>query len=127
MNKKIVQIFNKQIIEFMQQIFNSFPHLKNNDEILLLHQKLQAAIEFTPLIPIQLFKQHITYVYEIPIDEKDTDFFLNNDKFNSNACKIFKQVLRQASDENKKIMWDYVQRLKLLAKKYEINLKQPKS
>ena len=198
---KLISVFNKQILEFFDQILMAFPALTQNNAIGKIKQTLHATIAITPHVLISLFYDKVVALYDTEISTRDDAFFMrkldeepnddlednpeensenipedkeqnNASSFNSLSNKpindhtlgegdaendqdedknamdsddtedgndedldefneynsgpdcddelinIVKTVYKTASLENKKIIWDYIQRLRLLCIKY---------
>ena len=90
-----------------------------------------TTISLTPNLPIQLFYKKFVNEYDEEILARNEDFFLESfqrsscssnqcqfDQHNPNPIDIVKYVYKDASNENKQIIWDYIQRLRLLCIKY---------
>lgn len=127
---KLITIFNKQIHEFCDQIVQAFPNLLSDPTIQTIHNTLLTTISLTPNVPIQLFYSKFVNEYDEEILARNEDFFLENfskikvsnashiEPNEINPIDIVKYVYKDASPENKKIIWDYIQRLRLLCIKY---------
>ena len=115
---KIINVFNKQIMEFTQQIMKAFPDIMNDSNVNKMYNTLETSVSLTPTIPIQLFYEKFVQHYNDEIMNRDADFFLQFDEIGDNPIDVLKYVYNDASEDNKKIIWDYVQRLRLLAIKY---------
>ena len=116
--RKIVGIFNKQIQEFITQSINTFPHFKTQPEIVKLQNSLETTISLTPNVPIQLFYQNVIKKYKKQIDESDENFFLQCNDVSNDSIDLLKSIYKLTSENNRKIIWDYVHRLQLLSIKY---------
>lgn len=117
-SRKIVSIFNKQIQEFITQSVDTFPHFKTQPEITKLQNSLETTISLTPNVPIQLFYQNVIKKYKKQIDESDENFFLKCDDVSNESIDLLKKIYRSTSENNRKIIWDYVHRLQMLSIKY---------
>ena len=118
-SKKIVSIFNKQISEFITQSIDVFPNLLKDQEICKLKLSLETTISLTPNIPIQLFYKNVIIPYGMQIDDGDEKFFLDLDiDIENESIKLVKQIYAKTSSSNRKIIWDYIRRLKLLSINY---------
>ena len=127
---KLINVFNKQIQEFCDQITQAFPNLLTDPTIQKIYNTLLTTISLTPNVPIQLFYNNVINEYDEEILARNEEFFLENfnkikvtDKSNIepnqvNPIDIVKFVYKDASAENKKIIWDYIQRLRLISIKY---------
>lgn len=128
---KLITIFNKQIQEFCDQIVHTFPHLMQNRTVQQIYNTLLTTISLTPNVPINLFYVNFVNEYDEEILSRNEDFFLENFNDDSsidsvdngtnrdvNPIEIVKFVYKDASEENKKIIWDYIQRLRLICLKY---------
>jgi len=117
---KIAGVFNKLLTEFTEQVINAFPTLKGDKEILKLKSTLRVTIQSMPNIPIALFHEKLIKPYENKIVSKDEKFFLSFDLSGTpiEGLNYLKDIFAQASDENKKVIWGYVTKLRLLSKKF---------
>lgn len=128
---KLITIFNKQIQEFCDQVIQAFPDILTDSTIQKIYNTLLTTISLTPNVPIQLFYSRFINEYDEEILARNEDFFLENfskikvSGSSSNVepnqvdpIDIVKYVYKDASQENKKIIWDYIQRLRLLSIKY---------
>ena len=117
-SKKIITLFNKQLSEFIEQLMNVFP-LKKNNEAMKIYIKFQTTLTLTPQIIINLFFHEIVDGHFDEIKNRDEHFFTQLFKSKTQTpFKVFLIVYKDATEENKKIIWDYIQRLGLLCSQY---------
>jgi len=117
---KIAGVFNKLLTEFTEQVINAFPSLKGDKEILKLKSTLRVTVQNVPLVPIRLFHQQIIIPYETKIVNKDEQFFLSFDLSGTpiEGLNYLKDIYSHATNENKKVIWGYITKLRLLSKKF---------
>ena len=119
MDQKIVTIFNKTILRFASEICETFPNLANDAKVKNIRNTLETTIILTPNIPIKLFYDSVVLKYQKQLDDKNENFFLSFEAKNGNhPIDLVKAVYQQASDENKEIVWKYVDTLRLLTTQY---------
>jgi len=119
--KKIIQIFNIQILKFIKQSLEQIPDLNKNAKIINLKNSLETTVSLTPKIPIQLFYSHIVLPFYKEIENNNDEFFLNYDTSqikNNDTIILLKTIYKNSSNDQKKIMWKYVQKLKVLCLRY---------
>ena len=119
--KKLVQIFNKQITEFIQQSLITFDSLKINADVIKSIKSIETTIQITPAVPITLFYRDVYVKYKDELDNQNENFFLNMDDQDillNETMNFLKKVYLTTTQENRKIIWDYVNRLKILSLRY---------
>ncbi len=118
--QKIQVLFNNQMTEFVKQLISAFPDLKQDPEIDRLSALLRTTIAATPSVPITIFYEKIIKQYDSHIEYKDEKFFIGFDLSNTpmESLNYLKEVYIEASETNKKIIWNYIDRLRLLSCKY---------
>ena len=126
MEEKMITCFNKTILQFASEIFETFPDLANDQNIIKIKNTLETTITFTPHIPIKLFYDSVIKKYEKHLIDKDESFFLSFEAKNGNhPIDLVKAIYTQSSDKNKEIVWKYINALMLLSSQYN-QLIQPK-
>ena len=114
---RLIHIFNKQLFEFSQQTVDTFPEILDHDELRTLHATLLAAITLTPNLPIQIFYDQFVKKYNQHIEKRDEQFLINLHK-NKRYHQMLLDLNQKASENNRKIIWDYIEGLRLLCIKY---------
>ena len=119
--QKIVKIFNKQLSEFVDRALTTFEHLRKNKEIMKLVSTLETTITISPTVPITIFYEKVYKKYKKQIDKSDENFFLSLPEIEYASMETFsflRTIYVNTNESNKKIIWDYVHRLKALSVKY---------
>ena len=110
-----VDAFNKQMLNLLTDLSKIYPdnlHLKSVKNSLFL------LIKTSPRKPITTYYTEV-YVYKDKIDNEDEDFFLN---FNLKGTILeefdyIKEIWKEATIENKNILWKYFKVFNKLAEK----------
>jgi hypothetical protein len=115
---KIIIIFNKQLIDFTNEILRVYPdNVKNNKDVVALYNTLLTATSLTPKIPIKIFETQLLLPYTNEMRQRNDDFFLNMN-LKKSPIRILQYIYTTASDTNKTVIWNYIDRLRLLCQKY---------
>lgn len=119
MNSKLVTAFNNQLLSFIEQSTKVFPQVQGNAAIQQSISKLRVITEVSPEVPILKFKKLIEGKYDEFIKKNDDTFFEQFQVANVEAFDFFKEVYWQSKEENKKIIWKYLNQFRQLASKYK--------
>lgn len=116
--------FNDTFIEMIDDLVDTFP---SDGEMRLYQIGLKAAISADPNMICSIFYNNVSKVYESKIMKKDEQFFLNNsyDELSSANTDIkidtviskIKNRWNELSDDNKYVIWRYLQVLVAFSKK----------
>ncbi len=119
MQQRLISIFNNQIFEIIEQISNAFPNVLQNDSIKETINSFETTSSFSPHLPIELFYINIVEKFDAEIIARNEEFLLTKLSCEKNdPLHLLKNVYIEASIPNKKIIWDYVERLRILSIKY---------
>lgn len=135
-NDRYYELFNNTLLEFIKDLIIVFSDDKDfklfNNSIKLL--KLADVTK-----PLQLFKSSLTDEYKKNIQEKNVNFFLNNDysdvlnndnikknlnqtdDINNQIIKKLKGYWKDLNDENRDIIWNYFNILLKITNKITIS------
>lgn len=119
--EKIIEIFNHQTSELLDQLQQTFPDECNEPSTQSLIIGLESAMMLTPSVPVILFFKNVVRKYGSYIEKRDGDFFMNwqpKNKDLKGPIDIIKNVYAIASDSNRDIVWDYLERLRKLSQLY---------
>ena len=98
---KIISVFNKQILEFLDQILLAFPQLSDNVSVDKIKQTLYTTIAITPHVLISLFYDKIVTVYEKEIIARDDSFLMQKMHNHNENLDQNKQNPDENLDQNK--------------------------
>ena len=121
-SEKLIEIFNTQLNEFLHQVRNAFPSIQNDKAVLTMSNTLETTLVVSPSVPIHIFYNKFVKLYDKEITNRDEQFFakllLQKKNSKANPVELFIYIQKHASHNNKKIIWEYIERLRLLAIKY---------
>lgn len=109
----ILSAFNNIIINFIDDCILVFPE---EDDFKVFKRGLNVLIKFNPKKILNIFKQYLV-LYRQKIEEKNEDFFLENDydivkKYNDkeifDIIDKIKKHWRTLDNTNKTKIWDYL-------------------
>jgi hypothetical protein len=117
-----IECFNKKLQEFITELIECFPQMK---ELKMLRSGLQLAVTMEPYLPQKVFDEHLHDVYENSILDKDENFFLNEDYqhivdtrgIDLDIISTIKNMWKDLDTNNKEAIWKYLQVLVLLNRK----------
>lgn len=99
-NTRFYDIFNKKLQELLSDLIVVFP----DDKDFKLFKNTVRLITLADVKkPLQMFKLSLTDEYKKNIEERNTDFFLNNDYSDVLNNDIIKQTMND-DDVNKKLI-----------------------
>lgn len=99
-NTRFYEIFNKKLQELLSDLIVVFP----DDKDFKLFKNTVRLITLADVKkPLQMFKLSLTDEYKKNIEERNTDFFLNNDYSDVLNNDIIKQTMND-DDVNKKLI-----------------------
>jgi hypothetical protein len=99
-NTRFYEIFNKKLQELLSDLIVVFP----DDKDFKLFKNSVRLITLADIKkPLQMFKLSLTDEYKKNIEERNTDFFLNNDYSDVLNNDIIKQSMND-DDVNKKLI-----------------------
>jgi hypothetical protein len=113
-------IFNSKMQEFIRDLSDAFPDMQ---DFKLCKNALNLAVSFSPEKPQKIFHIYVAVPYETEIIEKDEGFFLAHDfrevlmDGDFDIVDRIRSVWHRMSEDNKFIVWKYMQVLLLLDKK----------
>lgn len=109
----ILRAFNNIIINFIDDCILVFPE---EDDFKVFKRGLNVLIKFNPKKILNIFKQYLV-LYRQKIEEKNEDFFLENDydivkKYNDkeifDIINKIKKYWKTLNDNNKDKIWGYL-------------------
>ena len=136
MNKsQIVDTFNKQFMEFINDIECVFP---DDKDITSTKKTISKTLMIMPKILIKMFNEHIVSFYSKEIENGDIGFFITNDYRKKHGYKekddvwvldkidvLRKPIENMNLDEKAKVI-QYMKNLKKLSDMYNISSKSKK-
>ena len=115
--------FNEQLISFLKQLTICYPQIS---EFKKITSGLSLLKTMDKKMPAKLFKEHASK-FEMQIKKKDEEFFINNNEYeildsvDKNEFLDFinqlKIVWKDTSEENKDVIWKYLNVLLIISKK----------
>lgn len=122
MTLTLVKLFNNHIIEFIDDIMKI---VDNKDDLLNIKKKIKTLIRLSSVKTLKLWKDNCSK-YDIEIEKKNYDFFLNksyirdikNDDFLLELFEKYKTQFLRESKENKEIIMQYIYNLNKISKIY---------
>ena len=117
-NITIIKAFNKTLINFINELENKYPH---ESDISTYKNSVIFLDKTNPKLVVDYYKQYV-YIYKNYIDNKNEDFFLDNDfkehTGGSEWCFVrgmrLKEYWKDLSDKSKDAVWEYFQVLNKL-------------
>lgn len=120
---KILPIFNKHFLEFLDDISSVFP---DNVDIITAKNGILAIKKINPTIIVKIWQKHIVEPYLTQIQGGNIDFFIHKDyttdlATTDNSDKILESInrlrdpIRQMSLEDQKKSMKYIQNLTKLS------------
>jgi hypothetical protein len=115
----IVKAFNKTLIKFIEELEDKFPQ----EEDISVYKNSIILLDKTNAKLVSYYYKLYVYIYKSYIDNKDENFFIQND-FNdqtggSEWCLVrgmrFKNYWKDLSDKSKDVVWEYFSTLNKLA------------
>lgn len=118
--------FNKQFIDFLEDILISFP---NNKDILNMQNTILTVKKINPSLLIKLWYSFVYTPYYLKIEKDDISFFLDknynedtkllDDQKNTlEAIDRLRNPIKQLDEENQNKCMKYLKNLSLLSKMY---------
>ena len=122
MTLTLVKLFNTHIIEFIDDILKI---VDNKDDLLNIKKKIKTLIRLSSVKTLKLWKDNCSK-YDIEIEKKNYDFFLNksyirdikNDDFLLELFEKYKTQFLRESKENKENIMQYIYNLNKISKIY---------
>lgn len=116
-NKKILIIFNKKLMEFIKEIIEIYP---TNKDFKSMRSQLRIVMSSAETIPIEKFKKYVSLKYKTEIETRNEDFFLQLDLSGTPFASFnyLKDLWKNTSEGTKEAMWKYIELLKKLSDKY---------
>jgi len=99
-NTRFYEIFNKKLQELLSDLIVVFP---DDKDFKLFKNSIRLITLADIKKPLQMFKLSLTDEYKKNIEERNTDFFLNNDYSDVLNNDIIKQSMND-DDVNKKLI-----------------------
>ena len=99
-NTRFYEIFNKKLQELLNDLIVVFP---DDKDFKLFKNSVRLITLADVKKPLQMFKLSLTDEYKKNIEERNTDFFLNNDYSDVLNNDIIKQSMND-DDVNKKLI-----------------------
>ena len=99
-NTRFYEIFNKKLQELLSDLIVVFP---DDKDFKLFKNSIRLITLADVKKPLQMFKLSLTDEYKKNIEERNTDFFLNNDYRDVLNNDIIKQSMND-DDVNKKLI-----------------------
>ena len=99
-NMRFYEIFNKKLQELLNDLIVVFP---DDKDFKLFKNSVRLITLADVKKPLQMFKLSLTDEYKKNIEERNTDFFLNNDYSDVLNNDIIKQSMND-DDVNKKLI-----------------------
>ena len=99
-NMRFYEIFNKKLQELLSDLIVVFP---DDKDFKLFKNSVRLITLADVKKPLQMFKLSLTDEYKKNIEERNTDFFLNNDYSDVLNNDIIKQTMND-DDVNKKLI-----------------------
>jgi hypothetical protein len=99
-NLRFYEIFNKKLQELLSDLIVVFP---DDKDFKLFKNSVRLITLADVKKPLQMFKLSLTDEYKKNIEERNTDFFLNNDYSDVLNNDIIKQTMND-DDVNKKLI-----------------------
>lgn len=99
-NTRFYDIFNKKLQELLSDLIVVFP---DDKDFKLFKNSVRLITLADVKKPLQMFKLSLTDEYKKNIEERNTDFFLNNDYSDVLNNDIIKQTMND-DDVNKKLI-----------------------
>lgn len=99
-NMRFYEIFNKKLQELLNDLIVVFP---DDKDFKLFKNSVRLITLADVKKPLQMFKLSLTDEYKKNIEERNTDFFLNNDYSDVLNNDIIKQTMND-DDVNKKLI-----------------------
>tara|TARA_B100000900_G_scaffold130914_1_gene110734 strand:- start:720 stop:1124 length:405 start_codon:yes stop_codon:yes gene_type:complete len=99
-NTRFYEIFNKKLQELLSDLIVVFP---DDKDFKLFKNSVRLITLADVKKPLQMFKLSLTDEYKRNIEERNTDFFLNNDYSDVLNNDIIKQTMND-DDVNKKLI-----------------------
>lgn len=114
--------FNNKLVEFVSDLSNTFPEMH---DLKVLKSGIQLAKTVDIKMPRQVFNEHVADVYEQQILDKNEDFFLKEDYshitqahgLDIDIVSKLKEIWGTLDQENRNIIWKYLEVLVLLNRK----------
>jgi len=99
-NTRFYEIFNKKLLELLNDLIGVFP---NDKDFKLFKNSVRLITLADVKKPLQMFKLSLTDDYKKNIEERNTNFFLDNDYSDVLNNDIIKQHINE-DDVNKKLI-----------------------
>lgn len=99
-NTRFYEIFNKKLLELLNDLIGVFP---NDKDFKLFKNSVRLITLADVKKPLQMFKLSLTDDYKKNIEERNTNFFLDNDYSDVLNNDIIKQHIND-DDVNKKLI-----------------------
>ncbi len=112
-----LKAFNNQILKLAKELSTLYPE---NSDLKSLKNTLFLTIRTTPKLPIQVYRTHIYTPYNDEILSENESFFLDLDLTGTTLQKLeyVKSVWKEASEENRNIIWKYLKVLNKLIERH---------
>lgn len=117
-NKKILTVFNKKLMDFIKEIIEMYP---TNKDFKSMRSQLRMVMTNAETIPIEKFKKYVSLKYKNEIETRNESFFLQLDLSGTPFASFnyLKDLWKNTSEGTKEAMWKYVELLKKLSDKYQ--------
>jgi uncharacterized protein (UPF0305 family) len=111
-------LFNAKMLEFMQDLIESFPH---ESEFLVCRDLMNVSISINKDLPQRIFQEHIASKYEQYLIDRNENFFLK-ESYDPSITDIrfvekLKQMWKGLDAGNKDVVWKYMQCLVAINRK----------
>ena len=119
----IIKAFNKTLLKFIEELELKYPE---ETDITVYKNSIILLDKTNPKLVPYYYKIYV-YIYKQYIDDKNEDFFLDNDfkeeTGGSEWCLVrgmrLKNYLKDLSDKSKDVVWEYFSTLNKLVENIE--------
>ena len=125
----LISMFNTQITSFINDLILVYP---DDKDLYTFKTSLKMLLLYDDKKVINMFKEFVYSKYKVQIENKDSEFFLQNDyediiaQTNADTPEITAQLINKIksywvsmSNENKEIVWKYFTVLIKICEKLE--------
>lgn len=125
----IVSVFNTQITSFINDLISVYP---NDNDLYTFKTSIKMLLLYDENKVINMFKEFVYSKYKLQIENRDSDFFLQNDykdilaQTKTDTPEITVQLINKIksywvsmSNDNKEVVWKYFTVLIKLCEKFE--------
>ena len=125
----LISMFNTQITSFINDLILVYP---DDKDLYTFKTSLKMLLLYDDKKVINMFKEFVYSKYKVQIENKDSEFFLQNDyediiaRTNTDTPEITTQLINKIksywmsmSNENKDIVWKYFSVLIKVCERFE--------